>query len=176
MAALCSIITLFVVVGVAFLVYSGLAGIVAVLVPGRMRRKVTTFLAILALFPFFIIGFYWWQSRPGVVFENTFGLSPPVDVKNIQSEFAVLGDSGHCYLAFDASPQTIARLSSLMTRNDNALWTANAIPSWWQPSQSLPTVHRWESSAVRKGFSNEHAQLIYDTTASRAWYAWEGID
>ena len=148
-------------------------------------------LALLALLCLTVIGtltFGLIQSmRPASVFKQAFQTSPK-GVTNLQSKYWFFGDSGHMYLRFNCSTQTLARIlpQGLLETDEVTLkeklgkgWLQDP-PDWWQlPATNTVGAYYLRESGQGGGrwFSTSEMEvLVYDSQTHTAFYFYSGLD
>ena len=159
------------------------------LVRRRKTTKTRTGLWIVAGLPAAVVivaataaGLWWHGNRPDAVFKTEFGFAPPADTKVLNADVSWIGDSGHVYLHFRASPQTVARIVAPgFVAGPDQDSSAGAPPAWFAPPAAPPALVYSASSPaagtpVRGRFSSEHARLIHDPATGDVWYEYLGID
>jgi hypothetical protein len=80
-------------------------------------------------------------SRPAEVFKSAFGFPPPHDVRELKAKMYLVGQSGVCYLRFEADEKTVQRilargLTLADTNQPFSLTTGpnrQLAPEWWRP-------------------------------------------
>lgn len=148
----------------------------------RVKRKWrSTFIAIPLvglLYVAGIVGLFWHNTRPGVVYENTFGIPPSADVTDLKSKLYYFADKGEVFLQFKCSRETldslIASQNLKMHADPQMLWSDE--PDWWGLGDGLSPREYYKSGVSRKGFMSEDTILIYNANTKQANYYWSGID
>jgi len=92
-------------------------------------------------FAFLLVLFSLIPSRPAEVFKSAFGFPPPHDVRELKTKRYLVGQSGGCYLRFEADHKTVQRIleRGLLLADTNqplSLTTGpnrQLAPNWWRP-------------------------------------------
>jgi hypothetical protein len=118
-------------------------------------------------------------GRPPVVFKQFFGFEPTPDVADLQSEYFSMGDAGHAFLRFRASPATVERIvrqRGLEEVPDSFFPHSNLQPpEWWTPPTGAKTL-RYGGEFTGREFYSEGEVLIYDQLTNTVYYHYIGID
>lgn len=123
-----------------------------------------------------LVLYFIYSSSPVVVYQYTFGMKPPADVSNIKSSQYYFLDTGHTYLKFNASPNTVAKIISrgLQEKTDMRLDSSGA-PKWWDPPLNSD-VEMYQGYFEDRDFGFEREQLIYDPATQTVYFYFLGID
>jgi hypothetical protein len=168
----------------ALVVGAWLASLV-LLIAGRINRSTIltvvsggAFFVLTALL-LFVVASYLHARSPHEMFKRSFGFEPPPDVKDIQSEYYYLLDSGYTYLKFQTSPTTVERIVARgleQVPNSYRFPSSNLEPpEWWKPPATGDVV-RYYGEFDGRDFAREHEVLIYDRSSNTVYFHFLGID
>ena len=127
----------------------------------------------------------WWEAvsfyetRPGVIFQSSFGfaLTPDITILN-SSRVTVTGKWDEVYLEFHADQPTIDRIlqNGLVRISAKDIIEPLGAPSWWKPNITEPGTSIYATGTQDPGYHGEfrdffnHDLLIYNAVTKTAYF------
>lgn len=160
MAAICSMIFLMIVLGLAvLLVWSVWATIAAIFAKRKLLFIALGLPVSVLVVALGFAGLWFYTTRPAYVFRQEFGFPAPPDTVLLDASASVLGDYGSASLRFRTSTATLARLTAGYNLD--------------------PNVKSHKQHFVRESSGNfafERRRIVYDPATGETAYEFEGID
>jgi hypothetical protein len=119
------------------------------------------------------------------VYWGEFGVKPPPDVSNLKGSMWSFADSGHCYLRFVCSTNTVEQIQQKYSFKEvsreefvERLTASSALqnpPSWWKPIEDDFAIC-YTTTNLHKSFSHTEGILSFNPTNGVVYYFSVGID